>query len=218
MRKLLLVIALALTAAAAVALGPGGWYQRGVREATARYHQAYVAAAWPAEDAGIYAGAYLKAHNRGAGGGGFYSMPKGGTTTQATPRLVSWDAWMHTPERQYARIHRAGKDMALLRLAVMGELGGAALLLVLLLSRPLWYVTTGMAKLKPSKALGGAVLGTWRDLRELKATTRDAQIILGKLNGKLLALRGLEQYQSALVVGPPRAGKSVGLFITNLWC
>jgi len=216
MRKLLLVIALALTAAAAVALGPGGWYQRGVREATARYHQAYVAAAWPAEDAGIYAGAYLKAHNRGAGGGGFYSMPKGGTTTQATPHLVSWDAWMHTPERQYARIHRAGKDMALLRLAVMGELGGAGLLLVLLLSQPLWYVTTGMAKLKPSKALGGAVLGTWRDLRELKATTRDAQIILGKLNGKLLALRGLEQYQSALVVGPPRAGKSVGLFMTNL--
>jgi len=199
-----------------VALGPGGWYQRGVREATARYHQAYVAAAWPAEDAGIYAGAYLTAHNRGAGGGGFYSMPKGGTTTQATPRLVSWDAWMHTPERQYARIQRAGKDMALLRVAVMGELGGALLLVVLLLSQPLWYVTTGMAKLKPSKALGGAVLGTWRDLRELKATTRDAQIILGKLNGKLLALRGLEQYQSALVVGPPRAGKSVGLFITNL--
>ncbi len=123
---------------------------------------------------------------------------------------------MHNPERQYARIHRAGKDMALLRLAVMGELGGAGLLLVLLLSQPLWYVTTGMATLKPSKALGGAVLGTWRDLRELKATTRDAQIILGKLNGKLLALRGLEQYQSTLVVGPPRAGKSVGLFITNL--
>jgi len=216
MRKLLLVIALVLTAAAAVALGPGGWYHWGVREAAARYHQAYVAAAWPAEDAGIYAGAYIKAHNRGAGGGGFYSMPKGGTTTQATPHLVSWDAWMHNPERQYARIHRAGKDMALLRLAVMGELGGAGLLLVLLLSQPLWYVTTGMATLKPSKALGGAVLGTWRDLRELKATTRDAQIILGKLNGKLLALRGLEQYQSTLVVGPPRAGKSVGLFITNL--
>jgi len=216
MRKLLLVIALALTAAAAVALGPGGWYQRGVREVTVRYHQAYVAAAWPAEDAGIYLGAYLKAHNRGAGGGGFYSMPKGGTPAQVSPRLVSWGDWMHTPERQYARIHRAGKDMALLRLAVMGELGGAALLVVLLLSRPLWYVTTGMAKLKPSKALGGAVLGTWRDLRELKATTRDAQIILGRLNGKLLALRGLEQYQSALVVGPPRAGKSVGLFITNL--
>jgi len=214
MRKLLLVIALALTAAAAVALGPGGWYHRGVREATARYHQAYVAAAWPAEDAGIYLGAYLKAHNRGAGG--FYSMPKGGTTAQVSPRLVSWGDWTRDPERQYARIHRAGKDMALLRLAVMGELGGALLLLVLLLSRPLWYVTTGMAKLKPSKALGGAVLGTWRDLRELKATTRDAQIIVGKLNGKLLVLRGLEQYQSALVVGPPRAGKSVGLFITNL--
>jgi len=216
MRKLLLVIALALTAAAAVALGPGGWYQRGVREATVRYHQAYVAAAWPAEDAGIYLGAYLKAHNRGAGGGGFYSMPKGGTPAQVSPRLVSWGDWTRDPERQYARIHRAGKDMALLRVAVMGELGGALLLVVLLLSRPLWYVTTGMAKLKPSKALGGAVLGTWRDLRELKATTRDAQIILGKLNGKLLALRGLEQYQSALVVGPPRAGKSVGLFITNL--
>jgi len=213
MRKLLLVIALALTAAAAVALGPGGWYGRGVREATARYHQAYVAAAWPAEDAGIYLGAYLKAHNRGAGG--FYSMPKGGQA-QVSPRLVSWGDWTRDPERQYARIHRAGKDMALLRLSVMGELGGAGLLLLLLLSRPLWYVTTGMAKLKPSKALGGAALGTWRDLRELKATTRDAQIILGRLNGKLLALRGLEQYQSALVVGPPRAGKSVGLFITNL--
>jgi len=216
MRKLLLVIALALTAAAAVTLGPGGWYQRGVREATARYHQAYVAAAWPAEDAGIYLGAYIKAHNRGAGGGGFYSMPKGGTPARVSPRLVSWGDWTRDPERQYARIHRAGKDMALLRLSVMGELGGAALLLVLLLSQPLWYVTTGMVKLKPSKALGGAVLGTWRDLRELKATPRDAQIILGKLNGKLLALRGLEQYQSALVVGPPRAGKSVGLFITNL--
>jgi len=216
MRKLLLVIALALTAVAAVALGPGGWYQRGVREATVRYHQAYVAAAWPAEDAGIYLGAYLKAHNRGAGGGGFYSMPKGGTPAQVSPRLVSWGDWTRDPERQCARIHRAGKDMALLRVAVMGELGGALLLVVLLLSRPLWYVTTGMAKLKPSKALGGAALGTWRDLRELKATTRDAQIILGKLNGKLLALRGLEQYQSALVVGPPRAGKSVGLFITNL--
>jgi len=215
MRKLLLVIALALTAAAAVALGPGGWYQRGVREATARYHQAYVAAAWSAEDAGIYLGAYLKAHNRSGGGGGFYSMPKGGQA-QVSPRLVSWGDWTRDPERQYARIHRAGKDMALLRVAVMGELGGALLLLVLLLSRPLWYVTTGMAKLKPSKALGGAVLGTWRDLRELRATTRDAQIILGKLNGKLLALRGLEQYQSTLVVGPPRAGKSVGLFITNL--
>ncbi len=213
MRKLLLVIVLALTTAAAVALGPGGWYHQGVWEATARYHQAYVAAAWPAEDAGIYLGAYLKAHNRG--GGGFYSMPKGGQA-QVSPRLVSWGDWTRDPERQYARIHRAGKDMALLRLSVMGELGGAGLLLLLLLSRPLWYVTTGMAKLKPSKALGGAVLGTWCDLRELRATTRDAQIIVGKLNGKLLALRGLEQYQSALVVGPPRAGKSVGLFITNL--
>jgi len=213
MRKIMVAILLALTAAAAVALGPGGWYQRGVREAAARYHQAYVAAAWPAEDAGIYAGAYLKAHNRGAGG--FYSMPKGGQA-QVSPRLVSWGDWTRDPERQYARIHRAGKDMALLRLSVMGELGGAGLLLLLLLSQPLWYVTTGMAKLKPSKALGGAVLGTWRDLRALRATTRDAQIIVGKLNGKLLALRGLEQYQSALVVGPPRAGKSVGLFITNL--
>ncbi len=213
MRKIMVAILLALTAAAAVALGPGGWYHRGVREVTARYHQAYVAAAWPAEDAGIYLGAYLKAHNRNAGG--FYSMPKGGQTA-VSPRLVSWGDWMRDSERQYARIHRAGKDMALLRLAVMGELGGAALLLVLLLSQPLWYVTTGMAKLKPSKALGGAALGTWRDLRELRATTRDAQIILGKLGGKLLALRGLEQYQSTLVVGPPRAGKSVGLFITNL--
>jgi len=213
MRKIMVAVLLMLMAASAVALGPGGWYQRGVREATARYHQAYVAAAWPAEDAGIYLGAYLKAHNRGAGG--FYSMPPRGQT-QVTPHLVSWGDWTRDPERRYARIHRADKDMALLRLAVMGELGGAALLLVLLLSRPLWYVTTGMAKLKPSKALGGAVLGTWRDLRELKATTRDAQIILGKLNGKLLALRGLEQYQSVLVVGPPRAGKSVGLFITNL--
>jgi len=216
MRKLLLVIALALTAAAAVALGPGGWYQRGVREATARYHQAYVAAAWPAEDAGIYLGAYLKAHNRGAGGGGFYSMPKGGTPAQVAPRLVSWGDWTRDPERQYARIHRTGTDMALLRLAVMGELGGALLLVVLLLSRPLWYVTTGMAKLKPSKALGGAVLATWRDLRELRPTRRDAQIILGRLGRRVLALTGLEQYQSTLVVGPPRAGKSVGLFITNL--
>jgi len=213
MRKIMVAILLALTAAAAVALGPGGWYQRGVREVTARYHQVYVAAAWPAEDAGIYLGAYLKAHNRTSGS--FYSMPKGGQTA-VSPRLVSWGDWTRDPERQYARIHRAGKDMALLRLAVMGELGGAALLLSLLLSQPLWYVTTGMATLKPSKALGGAALGTWRDLRALKATTRDAQIILGKLTGRLLALRGLEQYQSTLVVGPPRAGKSVGLFITNL--
>jgi len=213
MRKLLLVIALALTAAAAVTLGPGGWYQRGVREATARYHQAYVAAAWPAEDAGIYLGAYLKAHNRSAGG--FYSMPKGGQA-QVSPRLVSWGDWTRDPEWQYARIHRAGKDMALLRLSVMGELGGALLLVLLLLSRPLWYVTTGMAKLKPSKALGGAVLATWRDLRELTPTRRDAQIILGKLGRRVLALTGLEQYQSIIVVGPPRAGKSVGLFITNL--
>ncbi len=213
MRKLLLVIALALTAAAAVALGPGGWYHRGVREATARYHQAYVAAAWPPEDAGIYLGAYIKAHNRQSGG--FYSMPKG-RQAQVAPRLVSWGDWTRDPERQYARIHRAGKDMALLRLSVMGELGGALLLVVLLLSRPFWYVTTGMAKLKPSKALGGAVLATWRDLRELRPTTRDAQIILGKLGRRVLALTGLEQYQSILVVGPPRAGKSVGLFITNL--
>jgi len=109
MRKLLLVIALALTAAAAVALGPGGWYHRGVREATARYHQAYVAAAWPAEDAGIYLGAYIKAHNRRSGG--FYSMPKGDTPAQVSPRLVSWGDWTRDLERQYARIHRAGKDM-----------------------------------------------------------------------------------------------------------
>jgi len=213
MRKVILAGVLALTAAAAVALGPGGWYQRGVREATARYHQAYVAAAWPAEDAGIYLGAYIKAHNRQSGG--FYSMPKGGQA-QVSPRLVSWGDWTRDPERQYARIHKAGKDMALLRLSVMGELGGALLLVVLLLSRPLWYVTTGMAKLKPSKALGGAVLATWRDLRELTPTRRDAQIILGRLGRRVLALTGLEQYQSILVVGPPRAGKSVGLFITNL--
>jgi type IV secretory pathway TraG/TraD family ATPase VirD4 len=214
MRKLLLAVLLALTAAAAVALGPGGWYGRGVREATARYHQVYVAAAWPPENAGIYAATYLKAHNRGAGG--FYSLPKAGTTTPATPRLVSWGAWTRDPERQYARIHSARTDVALLRLGVMGELGGAALLLALLLSRPLWYVTTGMARLKPSKALGGAVRATGRDLRELRPTRRDAQIILGRLGRRVLALRGLEQYQSTLVVGPPRAGKSVGLFITNL--
>ncbi len=213
MRKIMLAVVLMLTAAAVVALGPGGWYQRGAREATAHYHQAYVAAAWPAEDAGIYLGAYLKAHNRATGG--FYSMPKGGQA-QVSPRLVSWGDWTRDPERQYARIQRASKDMALLRLSVMAELGGALLLLVLLLSRPLWYVTTGMAKLKPSKSLGGAMLATWRDLRELKPTRRNAQIILGRLGGKLLALTGLEQYQSILVVGPPRAGKSVGLFITNL--
>ncbi len=213
MRKVILAGVLALTAAAAVALGPGGLYQRGTRVATARYHQAYVAAAWPAEDAGIYLGAYIKAHNRQSGG--FYSMPKEGQA-QVSPRLVTWEGWTRDPERQYARIHRAGKDMALLRLSVMGELGGALLLVVLLLSRPLWYVTTGMAKLKPSKSLGGAVLATWRDLRELRPTRCDAQIILGRLGGKLLALTGLEQYQSILVVGPPRAGKSVGLFITNL--
>jgi len=214
MRTILLAVLLALTAAAAVALGPGGWYGRGVREATARYHQVYVAVAWPPENAGIYAGAYLTAHNRG--GGGFYSLPKAGTTTPATPRLVSWGTWTRDPERQYARIHSARKDMALLRLGVMGELGGAVLLLALLLSRPLWYVTTGMARLKPSKALGGALLATGRDLRELTPTRRDAQIILGRLGRRVLALRGLEQYQSTLVVGPPRAGKSVGLFITNL--
>ncbi len=215
MRKIGLAVLLLLMVGAAVALGPGGWYQRGVREVTARYHQAYVAAAWPAEDVGIYLGAYIKAHNRGAGG--FYSMPKKTTgQAQAAARLVSWGAWMRNPERRYRLIQRAGKDMALLRLSVLGELGAALLLLVLLLSRPLWYVTTGMAKLTPSKSLGGAVLGRWRDLRELRPTRRDAQIILGMLNGKLLALRGLEQYQSALVVGPPRAGKSVGLFITNL--
>jgi len=213
MRQAIIVAVLVVTAVAAVALGPGGWYGRGTRVATAWYHRAYVAAAWPAEDAGIYLGAYLKAHNRGAGG--FYSMPKGGQA-QVSPRLVSWGDWTRDPERQYARIHRAGKDMALLRLSVMAELGGALLLVVLLLSRPLWYLTTGMAKLKPSKALGGAVLATWRDLRELRPTRRDAQIILGRLGHKLLALTGLEQYQSILVVGPPRAGKSVGLFITNL--
>ncbi len=215
MRKLVVIIVCALAVASAVALGPGGWYQRGVRVATARYHQAYVAAAWPAEDAGIYLGGYITAHNRNAGGGGFYSMPTGGQA-QVAPRLVTWGDWTRGPARQYARIHRAGTDMALLRLSVMGELGGALLLVVLLLSRPLWYVTTGMAKLKPSKALGGAVLATWRDLRALKPTRRDAQIILGRLGRKVLALRGLEQYQSILVVGPPRAGKSVGLFITNL--
>jgi len=213
MRKVILAVMLALAVAAAVALGPGGWYQRGVREATARYHQAYVAAAWPAEDAGIYLGAYLTAHNRGSGG--FYSMPKG-RQAQVAPRLVSWGDWTRDPERQYARIHRAGKDMALLRVAVLGELGGALLLVVLLLSRPLWYVTTGMTKLKPSKSLGGAVLATWRDLRELKPTRCGAQVILGKLGRRMLALTGLEQYQSIIVVGPPRAGKSVGLFITNL--
>jgi len=215
MRKLVVTIVCALAVASAVALGPGGWYQRGAREVTARYHQAYVAATWPAEDAGIYVGGYIKAHNRNAGGGGFYSMPTGGQA-QVAPRLVTWGDWTRDPARQYARIHRAGTDMALLRLSVMGELGGALLLVVLLLSRPLWYVTTGMAKLKPSKALGGAVLATWRDLRALKPTRRDAQIILGRLGRKVLALRGLEQYQSILVVGPPRAGKSVGLFITNL--
>ena len=89
MRKILLAVLLALMVAAAVTLGPGGWYGRGVREATARYHQAYVAAAWPAEDAGIYLGAYLTAHNRTSGGGGFYSMPKGGQAV-VSPRLVSW--------------------------------------------------------------------------------------------------------------------------------
>jgi len=215
MRKIGLAVLLLLMVGAAVALGPGGWYQRGVREVTARYHQAYDAAAWPAEDVGIYVGTYLKARNRG--GSGFFSMPKKTNgQAQAAPRLVSWGDWMRNPERRYARIQRAGKDMALLRLSVLGELGAALLLLVLLLSRPLWYLTTGMAKLKPSKALGGAVLATWRDLRELRPTRRDAQIILGTLKGRLLALRGLEQYQSALVVGPPRAGKSVGLFITNL--
>ncbi len=214
MQKVIIAAVLALMAATGVALGPGGWYGRGMREATARYHQAYVAAAWPAEDAGLYLGAYIKAHHRGAGG--FYSMPKKGATTQVSPRLVSWGDWTRDPERQYARIHGGGKDMALLRLSVMGELGGALLLVLLLLSRPLWYVTTGMAKLKPSKALGGAVLATWRDLRELKPMRRDGQIILGRLGRRLLALRGLEQYQSILVVGPPRAGKSVGLFITNL--
>lgn len=56
MRQAIIITVLALAAAAAVALGPGGWYGRGVRAATVRYHQAYVAAAWPAEDAGIYLG------------------------------------------------------------------------------------------------------------------------------------------------------------------
>ena len=59
MRQAIIVAVLVVTAVAAVALGPGGWYGRGTRVATAWYHRAYVAAAWPAEDAGIYAGAYI---------------------------------------------------------------------------------------------------------------------------------------------------------------
>jgi hypothetical protein len=86
----------------------------------------------------------------------------------------------------------------------------------LLVGLAVWRVQTGLRRLRPSTALGPARLARRRDLRELRPARYEARLVLGTLRGQVVALRGEEQYQSALIVGPPRAGKTAGILLTNL--
>jgi type IV secretory pathway TraG/TraD family ATPase VirD4 len=194
---------------AAVWWGPGRLRTWAGTAATELSQAAYVAAAWPAVNA-----VALLDHPRAWLPRSTSTAPPPGAPTVS---LVSWPDWTRRGIAwRYARVRARTQANRRLHQAMAVEIEAGAVGLLLLAGLVVWRVQTGLRRLRPSTALGPARLARLRDLRELRPAQHEDRLVLGTLRGQVVALRGEEQYQSGLIVGPPRAGKTAGILLTNL--
>ena len=130
--------------------------------------------------------------------------------------LIPWRFWTrHGTAWRYAQLH--GRSGATVRTAMTYGYGVLGLLLLLVLTKPLLYLAWRARKLKPTGAGGTARWATWADLRRYRPKRGQAKVMLGRLQGRVVALVGELMYLNVLVVAPPGMGKTSGLIIPNLF-
>jgi len=130
--------------------------------------------------------------------------------------LIPWRFWTrHGTAWRYAQLH--GRSGATVRTAMTYGYGVLGLLLLLVLTKPLLYLAWRARTLKPTGAGGTARWATWADLRRYRPRRGQAKVMLGRLQGRVVALVGELMYLNVLVVAPPGMGKTSGLIIPNLF-
>ncbi|MGH2409437.1 MAG: type IV secretory system conjugative DNA transfer family protein, partial [Chloroflexota bacterium] len=221
MRRLGCGILLALALAGLVGLGtaPGRQILANARiriehRATALYHQLWVTAAWPAENAFL-----LFSHQ-----GSLIRLPVSARTRVAAPAgeaagagLIGWSAWQRSGvETRWRQFQAHTAEATRVRQLVTFEFWLVPLLVLAILAKPLWTLTARLGRLRPGSGHGTARLATARELRALKPRRHTAGLRLGQVGRQPVALPEAEVYEHVLVCGPPGSGKSSGLILPNI--
>jgi len=130
--------------------------------------------------------------------------------------LIPWRFWTrHGTTWRYTQLH--GRSGATVRTVMLYGYGVLGLLLLLVLTKPLLYLLWRARTLKPTGAGGTARWAGWGDLRRYRPKRGQAKVMLGRLQGRVVALVGELMYLNVLVVAPPGMGKTSGLIIPNLF-
>jgi len=143
-------------------------------------------------------------------------VTKGQPQTGAHTWLIPWRFWTrHGTLWRYTQLH--GRSGATVRTVMLYGYGVLGLLLLVLLNKPLLYLLWRARKLKPTGAGGTARWAGWGDLRRYRPKRGQAKVMLGRLQGRVVALVGELMYLNVLVVAPPGMGKTSGLIIPNIF-
>ncbi len=130
--------------------------------------------------------------------------------------LIPWRFWTrHGADWRYTQLHRGGG--AAIRAGMTYGYGALGLLLLLALTKPLFFLLGRARPLRPTGAGGTARWATWRDLLRYRPRRGRAKVMLGRLQGRVVALVGEMMYLNVLVVAPPGMGKTSGLIIPNVF-
>jgi type IV secretion system protein VirD4 len=208
--------ALGLTTVLATATGrvhAGNMMQAVEDRSTTFYHEGWVAAAWPVENALRLLGHQstllqfdvpIQGHNAPVA-----SSPETGP--------IGWSDWLRPGvETRWRQLHAHTRQTAQVRQLVTLELWLTPLLILVLLAKPLLSLTAGLGRLRPGSGHGSARLATDRELRSLRARAGESGLRLGRVRHRAVALPEREVYEHVLVVGPPGSGKSSGLILPNI--
>ncbi len=143
-------------------------------------------------------------------------VTKGQPQTGAHTWLIPWRFWTrHGMAWRYIQLH--GRSGATVRTVMLYGYGVLGLVLLVLLNKPLLYLLWRARKLKPTGAGGTARWAGWGDLRRYRPKRGQAKVMLGRLQGRVVALVGELMYLNVLVVAPPGMGKTSGLIIPNIF-
>lgn len=130
--------------------------------------------------------------------------------------LIPWRFWTrHGTLWRYTQLHSTGG--APVRTAMAYGYGILILVLLMLFHRPLFLLLLRARRVRPTGAGGSSRWATWRDLRRYRPRRGQARVMLGRLQGAVVALVGELMYLNVLVVAPPGMGKTSGLIIPNLF-
>ncbi|HET8629480.1 MAG TPA: type IV secretory system conjugative DNA transfer family protein [Thermomicrobiales bacterium] len=207
----LLALLVPVLAAGILAIGPLS--ARAVRAE----HEAELTLAWPVVWGAASLDAWRDAARETAATG------RAGVPTSAAPSFAAWRAepvaarWARYTSPDWEPVRRltrtAGVAVALLAALVLLRAGGAPLV------RGLWFVGAAglfFRRARPTTSHGSARWADAADLRRLRPRPGRADLVVGAVGRRLVAISEERQYEHGLLVAPNGAGKTSGVIIPNL--